>query len=207
MGKHRLWRGVWRGFRWVTGLTVALTMVGASTWYGIQRDGNLHAVEPGVVYRSAQLSGPELQRVLADKGIKTVLNLRGPNAGKPWYDEELRTLQAAGVQHLDVPLSAYQDLSARQMQQLVNLMARAPKPLLVHCESGADRSGLVSALYQVSQGQSLAVAQRELSPRYGHFSLLVPRSAAMDRNLALYVRERARTVDDSPPRMLANRQP
>ena len=173
-------------------MVIVLVGAGASTWAWIQHDGNFHVVEQGVVYRSAQLSGPELRRALSDKGIRTVLNLRGPNVGKPWYDEEIRTLQTAGVGHIDVALSAYQELSFQQMQQLVDLVRRAPKPLLLHCESGADRSGLVSALYRASQGQALDLARQELSPRYGHFALLVPRSAAMDRNLARYVRERER---------------
>lgn len=180
-----------RGFKLLATAVLSLALLGAGAWFAIQRHGNLHAVEVGVFYRSAQLNSHELQRVLSDQKIKTVLNLRGPNAGKGWYDEELRTVRAAGVAHIDVPMSAYQDLSYRQMQDLVQVIQRAPKPLLVHCESGADRSGLAAALFRVSQGQGLPRAQQELSVRYGHFPWLVPRSAAMDRNLARFASERA----------------
>ena len=34
------------------------------------------------------------------------------------------------------------------VQEILTLLHDAPKPLLIHCKSGADRSGLVSALYR-----------------------------------------------------------
>ena len=80
----------------------------------------------------------------------------------------------------------------------VKLIDQAPKPILIHCESGADRTGLVSALYRLSRGQPLAVAEQELSPRYGHFTVFVPRSAAMDRSLAAYARSRAPLPASAP---------
>jgi protein tyrosine/serine phosphatase len=42
--------------------------------------------------------------------------------------------------------------------------------MLMHCKSGADRVGLMSALYRhLKHSVPIAVAKRELSLRYGHF--------------------------------------
>ena len=68
--------------------------------YGaVQYDGTFHAVESGVVYRSAQLSGEKLDEVVRGYQIRSVLNLRGDNTGKPWYNE-VRTVRADDVVHL-----------------------------------------------------------------------------------------------------------
>ena len=171
---------------WGAAITLSVVATAALVWGTIQWGGNLHEVEPGRFYRSAQMDGPALRQTIKLHGIKTVLNLRGTNRGEPWYDQELSVTQADGVTHLDMSLSAYRELSPAQMAELARLMANAPKPLLVHCESGADRTGLASALYKLSQGVPLDQASDELSARYGHLPLLVPRSAAMDRSLASY---------------------
>ena len=46
-----------------------------------------------------------------------------------------------------------------------------PKPMLVHCKSGSDRTGLAVTLYlHVIKGQPLDEARRALSWKYGHWS-------------------------------------
>lgn len=184
---HWLGRTARLGLRWAGGLLLAGVMLAGGAYLFVRHGGNFHAVEPGLVYRSAQPSGEALRHLVASHGIKTVLNLRGENTGRPWYDDEMRAVRAIGVQHLDWRMSAYQELSVPQMDEVVKLIERAPKPLLIHCESGADRTGLVSALYRLSRGQSAATASQELAPQYGHVTALVPRSAAMDRSLEAYL--------------------
>ena len=193
-----LWRYARRALLTIGVLLVACVLAAAGTYLFIQWGGNFHTVEPQVVYRSAQLSGEDLHKVVATHGIKTVLSLRGQNKGEPWYDDEMRTVRADGIEHLDVSLSAYRDVSVEQMDEILKLIEQAPKPILIHCESGADRTGLVSALYRLSRGQPLAQAEQELSPRYGHFTVFVPRSAAMDRSLAVYARHRADAAASVP---------
>ena len=58
--------------------------------------GNEHTVIPGKVYRSAQLSRERLQRTIADKKIRTVVNLRGCCPDMGWYQgEAARPMQPA----------------------------------------------------------------------------------------------------------------
>jgi len=152
-------------------------------------EGNFHAVQPGVLYRSAQLSRGELETLARRYGIKSVLNLRGANPGRAWYEGEMAAVRDLGIAHYDDALSAKRFVTAAQITQLLAIVRRAPKPLLIHCESGADRSGLVAALFDYAiRGESAAAADRQLSLAYGHFPYFMSRTGAMDRSFWAFVR-------------------
>jgi protein tyrosine/serine phosphatase len=73
----------------------------------------------------------------------------------------------------------------------VTLLQQAPKPILIHCLGGADRSGLVSALYRFAiEGQKPDAADKELSIWYGHVPLIRPKVTAMDDSFWRYVSNR-----------------
>jgi protein tyrosine/serine phosphatase len=164
-------------------LAVAAGLAGG--WSGYLRlTGNFHAVEEGVIYRSAQLSGNALSSRIREHGLRSVINLRGTNPGKAWYDEEIKASSTAGVQHVDFGLSSARELTDEQIEKLTALLRDAPRPLLIHCEAGADRSGLASALYKLLVAKRPAEeATGQLSFRYGHFPWLGNSTAAMDRTL------------------------
>jgi protein tyrosine/serine phosphatase len=161
---------------------VGLPVLGMGGWaLGLQMVGNIHVVEAGQVYRSAQLNGPALEDVLARYGIRTVLNLRGVAPGQGWYDDEIAVSQARGVVHIDVPMSASQLPDEATTAKLIQVLRDAPGPILIHCQSGADRTGLASALYELLVAhKSAALAGEQLSFRYGHFPWLGSRTEAMD---------------------------
>ncbi|UDL94064.1 tyrosine-protein phosphatase [Lichenihabitans sp. PAMC28606] len=125
--------------------------------------GNHHTVVQGQLYRSAQLSGPELDREITADHIRTVLNLRGPNPSKDWYRAELAMTRARGVEHVDIGISARSEVPEESVAKILAVLRDAPKPILVHCASGADRTGFVAALYRYAiRGESAAVSDREL---------------------------------------------
>jgi protein tyrosine/serine phosphatase len=168
-------------------------------WGAIQFQGNFHAVREGTFYRSAQLSKDELRNAIREHKIRSVLNLRGAHPGQAWYDEEVAASQALGVAHYDYGLSAHRFVTREQIGEVLGIVRDAPKPLLVHCKAGADRAGLVSALYRFAgEGVSADQADRELSLVYGHFPYLASRSKAMDDSFWAYVSangSRARNSD------------
>lgn len=165
---------------------VALVIGGYAVYLIAQN--NLHAVPSGQLFRSGQMSAETLTRVIREHGIKTVINLRGDNPGKDWYDTETNTTQKLGVQHFDFSLSASREVSDQEMDKIVATLERAPKPLLVHCKNGADRSGLVGALYLYTQEhQSAVAADKQLTVWCGHIPYLFWRdTVAMDRSFWRY---------------------
>ncbi|WP_448953027.1 dual specificity protein phosphatase family protein [Labrys neptuniae] len=143
---------------------------------------NFGAVVRGEVYRSAQLGSAAMSFNVQRYGIKAIINLRGANPGEDWYDREVADARALGVRHIDFRMSAKRELSREEAKQLVTLMAQAPKPLLIHCASGADRTGLAAALYLASiTNVSRATAKAQLSIFFGHLPLPFLPSNAMDR--------------------------
>ena len=153
----------------------------------VRSTSNLHVVEAGVVYRSGQMPAGRLAELLRKEGIKSVINLRGAHAGEPWYDQERDCVRQAGGRLLDYPFSARKELTRQQLKEISELVRSAPKPVLIHCLGGADRTGLVCAVYCVDRGAASPPAQ--LSVRYGHFPyLLWEDAAAMDLSLDHYLR-------------------
>jgi protein tyrosine/serine phosphatase len=158
-------------------------------WGALMYQGNFHVVEAGILYRSAQPDTDELAAAARQHGIKSVLNLRGRNPGSYWYDEEIAASRELGLAHYDYSLSAKRVVTRQQIAEILDIVRQAPKPLLIHCKSGADRAGLVSALYRFAlAGATPEDADRELSLVYGHFPYLTSRSGAMDDSFWGYVR-------------------
>jgi len=162
-----------------------------SYWGVVQYHGNFHAVSEGAFYRSAQLGKDDLEKAVRDHGIRAILNLRGAHPGEAWYDDEVALSKALGVAHFDYGLSAYRFVTERQIVDVLRIVDDAPKPLLVHCKSGADRTGLVSALYRFAvEGKDADEADRQLTLIYGHFPYLTSRTRAMDDSFWTFVGEK-----------------
>ncbi len=133
---------------------------------------NEAAVEPGRLYRSSQLTGPELRQEIARHQIRSVINLRGINTGTPWYETELAVCNQLGVRHYDVHLSAVRLPQPTEIAQLLSDYADAPRPILIHCRSGSDRTGMAVCVFLIDQDHvPWRQAESALSWRYGHFAV------------------------------------
>ena len=96
----------------------------------------------------------------------------GKEENESWYVNEIKVCQKYKVQHYDLGMSADQTPSDSTIKALLVLFKKAPRPILIHCKAGADRSGLAAALWKmVVDGFSKAEAQKELSIWYGHMPL------------------------------------
>lgn len=141
---------------------------------------NFHPITPGEAYRSAQLSGADLETYIQKYHIKSILNLRGPSDGLSWYQEEIRASSKHNIVHYDVGLSAESEPSPHNVEKILEIFKTAPRPILIHCKAGADRSGLVGAMWKVVvDKQSKSEAEKQLSIKFGHLSF--GKTGAMDR--------------------------
>jgi protein tyrosine/serine phosphatase len=127
---------------------------------------NTHEVAPGV-YRSFQPSPAHLAR-WAQRGVKTVVNLRGDKPSAALFLEE-EACGELGLSLVNFRLYSREAPSTETLAGLKALFERIQYPALFHCKSGADRVGLAAAMYLfMKAGEPLDRALRQLSLRYGH---------------------------------------
>ncbi len=158
---------------------------------------NFRVIADGRAYRSAQLDPESLKLVFDTYGIKTVINLRGENEDALWYRNERAAAEAAGVQLVDVRLSAGSLPSREALLRLYDTYQTAEYPILIHCQSGADRTGAAAAIWRmVVAGEPREVARRELSPLYGHFAGRYP---AMDELVRVFEPDREWIANEYTP--------
>ncbi len=149
-------------------ISLAAVIVAARFWY-LEEQGNFHPITPGKAYRSAQLDQDELEDYIGKFGIRSIINLQGKHDGERWYTEEVLICRKLGVRYYDLGLSADKTPTADEIQELLRLFHTAPRPVLVHCKAGADRSGLAAAIWQVAiEGRPKSEAKKQLNIRYGH---------------------------------------
>lgn len=106
-------------------------------------------------------------RAHAARGLKTVINLRGASM-QPQYQLEKKLCDELGLTLVDYPLAAHAAPSVKDALTVLDLMNKVDRPALMHCKSGADRTGIASALYVLDQGGTVEQARAQLSLRFVH---------------------------------------
>ena len=121
----------------------------------------------GEAWRAAQPL-PHQVRGLARRGIRTVVNLRGASDTST-YALERAACRDAGLKLVDFRIRSRAAPSRAELLAARDLFETLEYPILMHCKSGADRVGLMSALYlHARHGVPIEEARRQLSLRYGH---------------------------------------
>lgn len=132
---------------------------------------NFHTVIERRVYRAAQPSAATIERYVHQYGIHSIINLRGVNTDEQWFQDEEKVAWREGVDLFHVNLCASEKPLADDVRALIDALEEAVPPLLIHCNSGADRTGFASACYLLLKTDAtLSEARAQLSLRYGHFS-------------------------------------
>ncbi|WP_145266420.1 tyrosine-protein phosphatase [Tautonia plasticadhaerens] len=130
--------------------------------------GNVGEVAPGRVYRCSQPKG-NLDALLASLRPGSILNLRGGSYADDWYLAEVRASDRLGIDFYDFPMEATRRPSRSELLTLIDVIDRCRYPLLIHCKSGADRTGLASALaLMLLEGRPPDRAREQFSISYGH---------------------------------------
>jgi tyrosine-protein phosphatase SIW14 len=102
------------------------------------------------LYRGGQPTAQGF-RFLKEKGVRTVINLRGEE------NAEAKTVEKLGMNYIQIPVneprpwSQLPEGAIAKYFELVNNPANYP--IFFHCERGADRTGAFAALYRIALQQ------------------------------------------------------
>ncbi len=99
-------------------------------WYRVSAD----------VYRSEQPTREGFMEIRA-KGIKTIVNLRS-------HHSDAALIEGLGLGLVEVPMNAAR-FGEEDIVKALRAIRDAPKPVLVHCQFGSDRTGVVIAMYRI----------------------------------------------------------
>ncbi|OGP53728.1 MAG: protein tyrosine phosphatase [Deltaproteobacteria bacterium RBG_13_52_11] len=161
---------------------LALLLLLPASYFGLymQVQGNFHPITRGEAYRSAMLDRDKLEYYVKKHKIKSIVNLLGEHPRTPWYREEMQVSAEHNIKHYDVSLSATHEPTEEDVRELAAIFKNAPRPVLIHCKGGSDRSGLVAAMWKVIvDKEPKSEARKQLSLLYGHFP--IGKTSAMDR--------------------------
>jgi protein tyrosine/serine phosphatase len=133
----------------------------------VRKPKNFHQVNK-LIYRSGQPETDEFVSVSKEYGIRSVLNLR------QWHSDSWKIAAAnrqlsAGLRLYEIPLNTSR-ITERDLYKILTVIRDGPKPVLIHCWHGSDRTGCaVAASRIVVENWSVEDAVNELmKEEYGH---------------------------------------
>lgn len=136
---------------------------------------NIHEIDKGKLIRSAQLTPQGLEDLIQKKNIKTIINLRGETPGEAWFDGEAAVAQKYNINFVNIPMDAMRIPLREDLLKLLETYKSAPRPILIHCLRGVDRTGEAAAIYQmIYQNKTKEEALQMLSMKYFYSADLVP---------------------------------
>jgi protein tyrosine phosphatase (PTP) superfamily phosphohydrolase (DUF442 family) len=104
----------------------------------------------------------------ARNGIRTIVNLRGGREFGCWPLEK-EACERHGIRLVDLPLYARGAPRVEAIRWARQLFDTIDYPALIHCKSGADRTGLAATLYLLlHERRPLDEATAQLHRRFGH---------------------------------------
>lgn len=131
----------------------------------VERSGNLHRITD-TLYRSEQPIQGHIE-LLKSLGVATVISFRA-------FHSDRRVLDDAAIRLYRIPMHTWR-IRDRDVVEAMHRIDAGEREgaVLIHCQHGADRTGLVSAVYRmIHQGWSKEEALDELqNGGYGFHSI------------------------------------
>lgn len=127
----------------------------------------LHVVDPGRLLRCGQPRPEQVESLIAQYGLRTVISLRGSRrADDPdeWETLERAACARGGARFHILPFNHRNPPTAAQAREFLALASDPGQtPALVHCRLGQQRTGLMVGLYRVHvQGATPSAALAEM---------------------------------------------
>jgi tyrosine-protein phosphatase SIW14 len=109
-------------------------------------------------YRGAQPQGQDYAD-LAALGIRTVINLTSDDAEA----NEQTMVEKAGMKYHQIPMNTRVSPTVAQLNEFLRIVNDpASQPVYVHCVGGRHRTGVMTAVYRMTQGWSADQAYKEM---------------------------------------------
>ena len=139
------------------------------------------------VYRSNQPFPWQIVADIKKRGIKTIINLRGVRDCSSYYLEK-ETCERNNIKLINFPVTSRDVPKAETILEAKELFKKIEYPIIMHCKSGADRAGLMSALYLIlHENMSVEEAKNQLSLKYLH--LKYAKTGILDAFFESYLEE------------------
>jgi len=133
---------------------------------------NFHKVDKNL-YRS-NMPTPSRIRDYSKLGIKTIINLRGIRKDGGWLLEN-EACNLYNIKLIDFRARSRAAPEKEMIFKAEKLFNNIKYPALIHCKSGADRAGIMCALYMlVYRKKHPDIAKKQLSWKYLHVKWAKP---------------------------------
>lgn len=151
-----------RGRAWIDSLFVDHAIL-RMTWT------NFRTVIPGRVYRCNHPTPWRLAMATRRLRLKTLVNLRGHRkCGSDALSRD--AARRLGLKHIDMAFESRNAPHRDRIERFEAIYRSITFPMLMHCKSGADRTGLAAGLVILFEGGTAREALRQLSWKNGHFN-------------------------------------
>jgi protein tyrosine/serine phosphatase len=146
----------------------ASLLVALALWAPIMAASRAQSVQPQVAARTPHVGLPHLAVVshqlyrgaqpedsgfaeLKKLGIDIVVNLRHE---PDWIARERVLVEAQGMRYVSIPWRGKQDPKPEQTAEFLGVLRDNPeRKVFVHCQRGAERTGVMVACYRISREQ------------------------------------------------------
>lgn len=130
---------------------------------------NFHKISDKA-YRSSQPTMEQLERYSKKYGIKTILNLKGPNLNSAYYAFELEKCRELNLTLVDINIASRRIPEPAKIRLAKEIFDQVEYPIWIHCKAGADRAGIYSTLFQhFKLGVPIEKTDQLKFWPYGHF--------------------------------------
>ncbi|MFQ5425232.1 MAG: tyrosine-protein phosphatase [Phycisphaerae bacterium] len=119
-------------------------------------------VEDGVLYRSGQPTEHQIDRLMEEIGLRTILVVRKGSSRR--VPDEVAFARGRGLNVVQIPVVSREPIPPEQIRQFFECVDDpANRPILIHCAAGRHRTGLLCAAYRIErQGWTIERAIDEL---------------------------------------------
>lgn len=146
-----------RRYGWIAIALIAIVAGVAGVYWQDLRDRyfvprNFSAVEPHRIFRSGQISRQLLREALVTHQIKTIVFMSEDKPGQLDVAAERAIAAELGIERFNFPLGGDGVGNPLRYADAIEVIARCDRagtPVLVHCHTGAQRTGGAIALYRV----------------------------------------------------------